>query len=43
MELFNNEEFLARKLSIFLISNLSYLKAINDYLICNNVNDFKNF
>ena len=42
MELFNNEEFLARKLSMFLISNLSDLKTINDDLISNNVNDFKN-
>ena len=41
MELFNNQEFLARKLSMFIISNLSDLGAINDEMAKSNANDFK--
>ena len=41
MELFNKEEFLARKLSMFIISNLSDLGVINDEMAKSNVNDFK--
>ena len=40
-ELFNKQEFLARKLSMFIISNLSDLGAINDEMAKSNANDFK--
>lgn len=41
MELFNKQEFLARKLSMFIISNLSDLGTINDEMAKSNSNDFK--
>ncbi len=41
MELFNNQAFLARKLSMFIISNLSDLGTINDDMAKSNTNDFK--
>ena len=40
-ELFNKQEFLARKLSMFIISNLSDLGTIDDEMAKSNVNDFK--
>ena len=41
MELFNKQEFLARKLSMFIISNLSDLGTIDDEMAKANANDFK--
>ena len=41
MELFNKQEFLARKLSMFIISNLSDLGTIDDNMAKSNCNDFK--
>ena len=41
MELFNNQAFLARKLSMFIISNLSDLGTIDDEMAKSNSNDFK--
>ena len=41
MELFNKQEFLARKLSMFIISNLSDLGTIDDEMAKLNANDFK--
>lgn len=41
MELFNKKEFLARKLSMFIISNLSDLGTIDDEMAKSNCNDFK--
>ena len=40
-QLFNNQEHLARKLSMFIISNLSDLGAINDEMAKSYTNDFK--
>ena len=43
MELFNKQEHLARKLSMFIISNLSDLGTINDEMAKSNSNDFKTY
>ena len=40
-QLFNNQEYLARKLSMFIISNLSDLGAIDDEMAKSYTNDFK--
>ena len=41
MELFNKQEFLARKLSMFIISNLADLGVIDDEMAKSYCNDFK--